>query len=192
MDYLFFIFTFACVSLLPGLCMNLAFSLGLSLGYKNTLWMMLGELLGLGLIVLCCAFGAGFIAHHEFLFKIFKICGALYLLYVAFCLFRAKAKLREEKISKKARVSLFLQGFMASTSNPKAWIFILSILPSFLKFNSNVFLLLFIILFIEFSSLSLYALGGSLFKSFMNKHIVKLNKISALCVAVLGISMFFT
>ncbi|EMQ6979878.1 hypothetical protein WH843_001617 [Campylobacter coli] len=39
MDYTLFILTFVSVSLLPGLCMSLAFSLGLSLGYKNTLWM---------------------------------------------------------------------------------------------------------------------------------------------------------
>ncbi|EFC32906.1 hypothetical protein C414_000210042 [Campylobacter jejuni subsp. jejuni 414] len=61
-----------------------------------------------------------------------------------------------------------------------------------MKFNTNLFLLVFIILFIEFCSLSLYALGGSLFKTFMNQHVTKLNKISALCVAILGISMFFT
>ncbi|HDZ5065960.1 TPA: LysE family translocator [Campylobacter jejuni] len=192
MDYLLFIFTFACVSLLPGLCMNLAFSLGLSLGYKITLWMMFGELFGLGLIVVCCAFGAGFITQHEFLFKVFKICAALYLLYIAFNLFFAKSKISEEKISKKEKLSLLLQGFITSVSNPKAWVFILSIVPSFLNFNTNLFLLVFIILFIEFCSLSLYALGGSLFKTFMNQHVTKLNKISALCVAVLGISMFFT
>ncbi|EIQ0248603.1 hypothetical protein N6A57_001307 [Campylobacter coli] len=57
MDYTLFILTFVSVSLLPGLCMSLAFSLGLSLGYKNTLWMIFGELVGLALVVLCCALG---------------------------------------------------------------------------------------------------------------------------------------
>ncbi|TKX29938.1 LysE family translocator [Campylobacter estrildidarum] len=189
MDYLFFIFTFSCVSLLPGLCMNLAFSLGLSLGYKNALWMMFGELFGLGIIIICCAFGANMLAQYELLFKIFKICGALYLFYIAFVLFRTHCQVSEKKITKKEKFSLALQGFMTSITNPKTWIFILSILPSFLKFHTSLLVLASIILFIEFCSLSLYALGGSFFRVFMNRHLNKLNKLSALCIAILGISI---
>ncbi|EPM8487347.1 hypothetical protein ACTSDY_000604 [Campylobacter coli] len=74
MDYTLFILTFVSVSLLPGLCMSLAFSLGLSLGYKNTLWMIFGELVGLALVVLCCALGIEFILRYENLFKFFQIC----------------------------------------------------------------------------------------------------------------------
>ncbi|EAL5981855.1 LysE family translocator, partial [Campylobacter coli] len=53
--------------------MSLAFSLGLSLGYKNTLWMIFGELVGLALVVLCCALGIEFILRYENLFKFFQI-----------------------------------------------------------------------------------------------------------------------
>ncbi|EAI0363305.1 LysE family translocator, partial [Campylobacter coli] len=56
--------------------MSLAFSLGLSLGYKNTLWMIFGELVGLALVVLCCALGIEFILRYENLFKFFQIAGA--------------------------------------------------------------------------------------------------------------------
>ncbi|WP_337212756.1 hypothetical protein [Campylobacter molothri] len=51
--------------------MNLAFSLSLSLGYKNVLWMMFGELFGLAIIVIYCAFGSNFIFQHPNLFKFF-------------------------------------------------------------------------------------------------------------------------
>ncbi|EHU5957025.1 LysE family transporter [Campylobacter coli] len=95
MDYTLFILTFVSVSLLPGLCMSLAFSLGLSLGYKNTLWMIFGELVGLALVVLCCALGIEFILRYENLFKFFQIAGALYLLY---CL-NQKVKLLKKKSS---------------------------------------------------------------------------------------------
>lgn len=182
MDYTLLILTFTSVSLLPGFCMNLAFSLGLSLGYKNTLWMMFGELIGLALVILCCALGAGFILQYEILFKIFQICAVLYLLYIAFILFKANNQITQEKVIKKRKFSLIFQGFIASSSNPKAWIFMLSILPSFLQFEVNLSFLLFVILFIEFCSLSLYALGGSVFKIFMNKHLDKINKFSALCL----------
>ncbi len=45
-----FIPTIASVSFTPGLCMTLAFTLGLSIGYKRTLWMMLGELTGVATV----------------------------------------------------------------------------------------------------------------------------------------------
>ncbi|EGT1673555.1 LysE family translocator [Campylobacter coli] len=191
MDYTLFILTFVSVSLLPGLCMSLAFSLGLSLGYKNTLWMIFGELVGLALVVLCCALGIEFILRYENLFKFFQIAGALYLLYIAFILFKSKSQITQEKIIHKKKFSLIIQGFIASSSNPKAWIFMFSILPSFLKFQVNVNILLLIILLIEFYSLSLYALGGSIFKIFMNKHLDKINKISALFIFAMALSVLY-
>ncbi|HEF9348953.1 TPA: LysE family transporter [Campylobacter coli] len=117
--------------------MSLAFSLGLSLGYKNTLWMIFGELVGLVLVVLCCALGIEFILRYENLFKFFQIAGALYLLYIAFVLFKSKSQITQEKIIHKKKFSLIIQGFIASSSNPKAWIFMFSILPSFFKISSE-------------------------------------------------------
>ena len=46
-----FIPTIAAVSLTPGMCMTLAFSLGLTQGYRRTLWMMLGEMAGVAVVV---------------------------------------------------------------------------------------------------------------------------------------------
>ncbi|EAL5978804.1 LysE family translocator, partial [Campylobacter coli] len=48
-----------------------------------------------------------------------------------------------------------------------------------------------IILLIEFCSLSLYALGGSIFKIFMNKHLDKINKISALFIFAMALSVLY-
>ena len=41
-----FIPTFFFVSITPGMCMTLAMTLGMSIGVRRTLWMMIGELLG--------------------------------------------------------------------------------------------------------------------------------------------------
>ena len=45
-----FIPTIAAISLTPGMCMTLAFTLGLSQGYRRTLWMMWGELAGVATV----------------------------------------------------------------------------------------------------------------------------------------------
>ena len=50
-----FVPTFFLVSLTPGMCMTLAMVLGMTQGVKRALWMMLGELVGVGLV----AFSAG-------------------------------------------------------------------------------------------------------------------------------------
>ncbi len=39
-----FVPTFFFVSITPGMCMTLAMTLGMSIGVRKTLWMMLGEL----------------------------------------------------------------------------------------------------------------------------------------------------
>ena len=49
-----FIPTIAAISLTPGMCMTLAFTLGLSQGYRRTLWMMGGELTGVATVVSTC------------------------------------------------------------------------------------------------------------------------------------------
>ena len=46
-----FIPTIAVISLTPGMCMTLAFTLGLSQGYRRTLWMIWGELAGVATMV---------------------------------------------------------------------------------------------------------------------------------------------
>ena len=57
-----FIPTFFFVSITPGMCMTLALSLGMSIGYQRTLWMMLGEVIGVGPGGGCC--GAGHCFYH--------------------------------------------------------------------------------------------------------------------------------
>lgn len=61
MDYLLFIATFVAASYLPGINMMMALSLSLKFGYKNTLFMIIGGVLGLGFVSLVCCLEAGLI-----------------------------------------------------------------------------------------------------------------------------------
>lgn len=185
MDYLLFITTFASVSFLPGINMNLALSLGLSVGFKKTLYMMFGALFGFTLVVILCGCGANFILSYDLAFKIFHTLSALFLFYLAWKFFTHKATFQEASCEKKDRISLVLQGFISSVSNPKAYIFFLALLPPFLE-KSNLFILTSIMVILEFIALATYALGGSMFRLFLFNHIAKLFKFSALCLFVLA------
>ncbi|QNH08985.1 hypothetical protein GZ983_004990 [Campylobacter fetus] len=59
MDWLLFITTFWVISLLPGLNMTLALSLGMSVGYKKTLFMMAGATISLGIVAFVCVVSVG-------------------------------------------------------------------------------------------------------------------------------------
>lgn len=45
-----FIPTFFFVSITPGMCMTLAMTLGMSIGIRRTIWMMIGELIGVSIV----------------------------------------------------------------------------------------------------------------------------------------------
>lgn len=180
MDYLLFITAFASVSFLPGVNMNLALSLGLSTGFKKTLYMVFGAL-----VVVLCGYRANFILSYGLAFKVFQSLSALFLFYLAWKFFTHKATLQETSCERKDRIALFLQGFISSVSNPKAYIFFLALLPSFLE-KSHLFILVSIMVTLELIALITYALGGSLFRLFLFNHIGKLFKFSALCLFVLA------
>ena len=79
-----FIPTIAAVSLTPGMCMMLAFSLGISEGYRRTLWMMLGELLGVAVVVSATVWLLQNMMRLDPVWlRGIMVVGALYLLWVA-------------------------------------------------------------------------------------------------------------
>lgn len=190
MNYALFIITFASVSFLPGLCMSLALSLGISIGFKRSLPFMLGALVGLLVVIIVCGYGASFALRYPLAFYALQFFGSLFLFYTAFLLFRQKTKLKDEKMSHKDEFALVAQGFLTSISNPKAWVFMIALLPPFLV-KSNLAILATIILCIETCALCTYVLGGSVFRLFLKAHIDKLTKFSAICVGVLGIFMLY-
>jgi threonine/homoserine/homoserine lactone efflux protein len=72
--------TIAAVSLTPGMCMSLAFSLGLSVGYRRTLFMMVGELLGVASVVtLSVLILRGVLSIDAAVFQVLSVVGACYL-----------------------------------------------------------------------------------------------------------------
>jgi len=81
------------------------------------------------------AFGvSAIIKESDMLFFIIKLLGALYLLYLAFKVYKSSAELslNSENISKKSLGQLFKQGFIMNVLNPKVSIFFLAFFPGFL------------------------------------------------------------
>lgn len=78
-----FIPTFFFVSITPGMCMTLAMTLGMTIGVKRSLWMMIGELAGVGLVATLSAVGvAALLLNYPTIFIVFKYVGGAYLAYL--------------------------------------------------------------------------------------------------------------
>ena len=184
---LLFIPTIASVSFTPGLCMTLAFTLGLSIGYKRTLWMMLGELSGVASVFTATFWSLGWLLSRDpIYFQIISFVGGVYLLYLAFQLFRETPETIESRDLKKTHpMALAILGYVTAVSNPKGWAFLMALLPGFVssdtELTSQFIIMMGIMLTTEFVSLTVYTTGGQWLASRLSssKGIVNANRVAA-------------
>ncbi len=65
------------------MCMTLALTMGMSIGLRRTLWLMLGELIGVGLVAGASGLGvAAVLLQYPALFEVLRYGGGAYLAYV--------------------------------------------------------------------------------------------------------------
>ncbi|WP_447556090.1 LysE family translocator [Vreelandella sp. EE22] len=173
-----FIPTFLFVSLTPGMCMTLAMVLGMTQGIKRTLWMMMGELVGVGLVAAAAGAGvAALMLKQPALFTVFKWVGGAYLVYLGVMMWRSRGRMaipaELETGLPAGRLQLAIQGFVTAIANPKGWAFFVALLPPFLDSSQELALqlavLISVILMIEFASMMVYATGGKTLRRTLGK-----------------------
>ncbi|UPW20310.1 LysE family translocator [Agarivorans sp. TSD2052] len=186
---LIFIPTFFFVSITPGMCMTLAMTLGMTIGLRRTFWMMLGEMVGVGIVAILAVLGvAAVMLRYPDIFIVFKWMGGAYLAYLGIQMWRSRGKMAiPDKIAEQVQVNrwqLAIQGFVTAIANPKGWAFMISLLPPFIQADQSIglqlSLLVSIILVSEFVCMTLYATGGKTLRVFLNKsgNVRLLNRIS--------------
>ena len=193
-----FVVTIAAVSLTPGMCMTLAFSLGLSQGYRKTLWMMAGEMTGVIVVVSSTVYLLGWLLRLDPMwFNALALAGAVYLLWIARQLWLADPALAEQRTADTLTpMSLAVLGFTTAIMNPKGWAFMVALLPGFMDAEKALFpqlaLFLSVMLTTEFISLSLYAGGGRWLRQFLGEgaRLGVLNKVAASLMVGVSILVF--
>ena len=182
-----FIPTIAAISLTPGMCMTLAFTLGLSQGYRRTLWMMWGELAGVATVVSTCVLLLAWIqALSEVYFAMLALVGGSYLLWIAYRLWTQPARFSSgENQPQLSAGALLILGYVTAVVNPKGWGFMIALLPGFMSVDystpQQLLAFLGVMLPSEFLSMTLYATGGSGLRRFFttDAHLATLNKLAA-------------
>lgn len=193
-----FVVTIAAVSLTPGMCMTLAFSLGLSQGYRRTLWMMAGEMTGVIVVVSTTVYLLGWLLRLDPMwFNALALLGAVYLLWIARQLWLADTALAEQRTAGTLTpLSLAVLGFTTAIMNPKGWAFMVALLPGFMDAEKallpQLVLFLSVMLTTEFISLSLYAGGGRWLRQFLGEgaRLGVLNKVAASLMVGVSILVF--
>lgn len=178
--------------------MTLAMTLGMSIGVRNTLWMMWGELLGVAIVAIASVIGVSSIMLQlpQF-FVVLKLIGACYLFYIGINMWRSKGKLaislsHDPRLSISKR-SLFNQGVITAIANPKGWAFMVSLLPPFINdqyaLTPQLSILVAIILVSEFTCMMLYATGGKTIGKLLTQqnNVKLLNRISGTLMIIVAI-----
>ena len=137
-SWILFIIASLVLIITPGQDMILVMSRSISHGVKAGVATAAGVSTGLIIHTILAAFGLGAILRaSEWLFFIFKLIGAGYLIYLGACLLLNKNK--ELLIQSSVKLSffrLFLNGAISNISNPKIAIFFFAFLPQFVKPNA--------------------------------------------------------
>jgi threonine/homoserine/homoserine lactone efflux protein len=191
-----FIPTFFFVSITPGMCMTLAMTLGMSIGVRRTLWMMIGELVGVAIVAIAAVLGvASIMLNYPQIFEILKWLGGAYLVYIGINMWRSKGKMAvvDGQQMNTNRLSLISQGFITAIANPKGWAFMISLLPPFINVDKPVatqlVVLLGIIMVTESASMLAYASGGKSLRLFLSRgdNIRWMNRIAGSLMILVGI-----
>ena len=198
MNFLLFFITLAPISMMPGINMTDAMSVGMSFGYKQSFFVMAGQLLAITFVSFSCMLGVGAVLHHfEYAFKVLNIIAGLYMLYLGAMLFFGKGELSITNVSNlPSKKQMFINGLIVSVSNPKAWIFFSALLPTFLDKDdpfslTRMCVITVTLVFIEFLALNIYALGGAMLKKFLQTHLRLLEICTAIIVCTIGVLLLF-
>ncbi len=178
--------------------MTLALTLGMSVGYKRTLWMMAGELVGVGLVAVAAVLGiAAVMLNYPWLFVALKLIGGGYLFYLGVQMWRSRGKLainiEQQDSAPQSDWDLVVQGFVTAIANPKGWAFMISLLPPFIDQNAaltpQLIVLVSIILLFEFICMTLYATGGKGLKRLLgqSQNVRLMNRIAGTLMMGVGV-----
>ena len=130
-----FVFATAVLAISPGPDNIYVLTQSVTNGKKFGLATTAGLITGCIIHTTLLAFGvSALIKENESIFLIIKILGAVYLLYLAYQVYKLDAKIQfsTEGVPQKSLKELFVQGFIMNVLNPKVTLFFLAFFPGFL------------------------------------------------------------
>ena len=197
-DYFLFLQIAFFLTITPGTPRVVIVTYAINYGLKRSVITAIGDVSANTLQMVLIAFGMGtLISVYQDILNYLRWVGILYLLYIAFDLFKSSKNLDFNKsLSTKSNLSLFRDGFLVAFLSPKAWVFFAAIFPQFLNLEGDFIIqLIFLIIswiVLDFSTLMLYGFTAQKIISWLKTNPKTINTISACALIVIAIIIAFT
>jgi len=176
----------------PGTPRIIIISYSMNYGLGKCVWSALGDVTANLIQATLVIFVIGsFFSENSLILNIFKWIGVLYILYLAYDIYRSPPKnLKDKEEITKSNLSFFRDGFLVAGTSPKAWMFFPFIFPQFIDFSSNL-LSQFIILIttyivLDFLSLIGYAILAQKLIKWITANPKTINTISASILVIIA------
>ena len=181
----------------PGTPRIVIISYSMNYGVKKCVWTALGDVTANIIQATLVIFVIGsFISDNPKLLNTFKWVGIIYILYLAYDIYKSRPKsINSDEKSEKSFLSFYKDGFLVAGTSPKAWMFFPFIFPQFIDFNSN-YVAQFIILIttyviLDFLSLVGYAILANKMITWVKANATVINTISACVLIVIAAIIAF-
>ena len=167
-------------------------------GVKNCIWTALGDVTANLFQATLVIFVIGtFLSDNPNFLNFFKWVGVIYLMYLAYDVYKSSPKdVNSKKISIKSVFSFYKDGFLVAGTSPKAWLFFPLIFPQFIDFDTNYIVQFFILvttyIVLDFISLIGYALLAQKLITWIKANPKTINTISASVLVIIAIIIIVT
>ncbi len=192
LDFILYLQIIIFLFITPGTPRIVIISYSMNYGVSKCVWSALGDVTANLIQATLVIFVIGsFFSENSMILNMFKWIGIVYLLYLAYDIYKSRPKsiLNEGEI-KKSNLSFFRDGFLVAGTSPKAWMFFPFIFPQFIDFNSNL-LAQFVILIstyivLDFLSLIGYAVLAQKLIKWITANPKTINTISASVLVIIA------
>ena len=167
-------------------------------GVKNCIWTALGDVTAnLFQATLVIFFIGTFLSDNPKFLNFFKWVGVIYLMYLAYDVYKSSPKdVNSKIISTKSVFSFYKDGFLVAGTSPKAWLFFPLIFPQFIDFSTNYIVQFFILIttyvVLDFISLIGYALLAQKLITWIKANPKTINTISASVLVIIALIIIVT
>ena len=197
LNYFLFLQIILFMFITPGTPRIVIISYSMNYGVKKCVWTALGDVTANIIQATLVIFVIGsFISDNPKLLNTFKWVGIIYILYLAYDIYKSRPKsINSDEKSEKSFLSFYKDGFLVAGTSPKAWMFFPFIFPQFIDFNSN-YVAQFIILIttyviLDFLSLVGYAILANKMIIWIKANAKVINTISACVLIVIAAIIAF-
>ena len=167
-------------------------------GVKNCIWTALGDITANLFQATLVIFVIGtFLSDNPNFLNFFKWVGVIYLMYLAYDVYKSSPKdVNSKIISTKSTFSFYKDGFLVAGTSPKAWLFFPLIFPQFIDFSANYIVQFFILIttyvVLDFISLIGYALLAQKLITWIKANPKTINTISASVLVIIALIIIVT